>query len=109
MKVDVLIIGAGQAGIAMNYALRNKGLHTLMIDSNSRIGESWRKRYNSLVLFTPKEYSSLPGLTMEGNQQDFPTKDEMAAYLEKYVSYFELPYQLNINVESVTKKQNSSL
>ncbi|SDN06651.1 putative flavoprotein involved in K+ transport [Fictibacillus solisalsi] len=104
MKVDVLIIGAGQAGIAMNYVLRNKGLHTLMIDSNSRIGDSWRKRYNSLVLFTPKEYSSLPGLTMEGNQQDFPTKDEMAAYLEKYVSYFELPYQLNIRVESVTKK-----
>lgn len=99
---DVIIIGAGQAGIAMSYQLKQNGVKKhLMLEACKRIGDSWRNRYKSLVLFTPKSYSALPGLTMKGNPNSYPTKDEMADYLESYVAYFDLPHRLNVSVQKV--------
>ncbi|WP_243355233.1 flavin-containing monooxygenase [Bacillus litorisediminis] len=100
---DVVVVGAGQAGIAMGYYLKEAGLSFLLLDANSQIGDSWRQRYESLVLFTPRAYSSLPGLPMRGDQEGFPSKDEMAAYLEEYVKHFNLPVMLDTIVKKVSK------
>lgn len=81
---DVLIIGAGQAGLATAHALRQSGLAVALVDHHARVGDSWRRRYDSLVLFTPRRYSSLPGLPLEGDPDRYPTKDEIADYLERY-------------------------
>lgn len=102
---EVIIIGAGQAGIAMSYQLKQKGIEShLMIDAHKRIGDSWRFRYQSLVLFTPKSYSALPGLDMKGDPNSYPTKNEMADYLEGYVAHFDLPCKLNTIVTHIEKK-----
>jgi putative flavoprotein involved in K+ transport len=79
---DVAVVGAGQAGLATGYYLKQKNLSFVLFDGNNRIGDSWRKRYESLVLFTNRKYSSLPGLKMSGYQEVYPGKDEMADYLE---------------------------
>ncbi|WP_374702516.1 flavin-containing monooxygenase [Bacillus sp. M6-12] len=101
---DVLIIGAGQAGLSMGYFLRKTSLSFLIIDNNERIGDVWRKKYDSLVLFTPRSYSSLPGLMLNGDPSGFPSKDEMADYMEQYALTFNLPVQLNVNVKRVIKE-----
>ena len=108
-KYDVVIVGAGQAGIAMGFYIKRKGLSFIIVDSNKQIGDSWRNRYDSLVLFTPRKYSSLPGLQMKGPSEELPTKDEMAEYLEQYVAQFDLPVSLNTHVTSIKKKQEAFL
>lgn len=103
---DVIIIGAGQAGIAMSYQIQQKRFDNhLMVDSQKCIGDIWRFRYNSLVLFTPKSYSALPGLPLEGDPNASPTKDEMADYLEDYVEHFNLPHKLYVHVKKVEKEK----
>jgi len=92
--VDLLIIGAGQAGLALGYHLRQTGLRFRLVERQARIGEGWRRRYDSLVLFTPRAYSALPGLPVPGNAWGYPTKDEIADYLEQYAAHFALPVAL---------------
>ena len=89
--LDVLIIGAGQAGLALGCHLKQTALRCSLVESHRRIGDSWRKRYESLVLFTPRTYSALPGLPVLGDPEGYPTKDELADYLERYASQFALP------------------
>jgi putative flavoprotein involved in K+ transport len=89
--LDVLIIGAGQAGLALGYHLKKTALRFQLVEGHRRIGDSWRKRYESLVLFTPRAYSALPGLPIPGNPEGYPTRDELADYLESYASQFALP------------------
>ncbi|WP_108672430.1 flavin-containing monooxygenase [Peribacillus acanthi] len=103
---DVVIIGGGQAGLSMGYHLKGSSLSYLILDNNKRIGDVWRNRYDSLVLFTPRSYSCLPGLPLEGDKSAFPTKNEIADYLELYVKTFELPIQLNTIVKRVSKEKN---
>jgi putative flavoprotein involved in K+ transport len=91
--LDVLIIGAGQAGLALGYYLKQTPLRFQLVEGHQRIGDSWRKRYESLVLFTPRTYSALPGLAVPGDPEGYPTKDELADYLERYASQFALPVQ----------------
>lgn len=102
---DVIVVGVGQAGIAMGYYLKQEGLSFVLLDANDRVGNAWRHRYDSLVLFTSRKYSSLPEMKMSGPSEGFPTKDEMADYLERYVSYFNLPVQLHTKVITI-KKEN---
>lgn len=102
---DVVIIGAGQAGIATGYYVKQTGLSFVLIDANQEIGDSWRNRYDSLVLFTPRKYSSLPGLRMNGRPEGFPTKNEIATYLQQYAIQNNLPIELNTTVRSVSKHQ----
>ena len=90
-ELDVLIIGGGQAGLAMGSGLKETLLSFRIVERHPRIGDSWRNRYASLVLFTPRAYSALPGLAVPGDPEGFPTKDEMADYLEAYSERFELP------------------
>lgn len=89
--LDVLIIGAGQAGLALGYHLRHTPLRYQLLDSNARVGASWRRRFDSLVLFSPRAYSALPGMPVPGAPDGYPTKDEIADYLERYAQHFALP------------------
>jgi putative flavoprotein involved in K+ transport len=103
MIYDVIVIGAGQAGLSMGYFLSKSKLNFLILDAHNRVGDTWRNRYDSLLLFTPRSYSSLPGLALKGDPKGFPTKDEIADYLEHYAEELELPIKLNIKVEKVSK------
>ena len=101
--LDVLVIGGGQAGLAMGYHLKRAGHRFQIVERNPRLGDSWRNRYDSLVLFTPRNYSALPGLPVPGDPNDYPTKDEMADYLERYASYFDLPVLMDTGIRSLTR------
>lgn len=102
-KIGILVIGAGQAGLSLGYYLSQRSASFLLVDSCQQIGDSWRNRYDSLTLFTPKAYSSLPGLRMPGNQWEYPTKDEMAEYMASYQQHFSIPVSLNTTVLKVEK------
>ncbi|WP_134683148.1 flavin-containing monooxygenase [Brevibacillus migulae] len=106
---DVIVIGAGQAGLAMSYYLQQEGLSFLVLDQHQQVGESWRRRYDSLVLFTPRTYSGLPGLPFPGNQDELPTKDDVAHYLQLYAAYFQFPIRHQQTVISVTLQRGTYL
>lgn len=99
---NTIIIGAGQAGLAAGYFLKKEGLDFLILEATD-IGGSWSAYYESLQLFTPAEYSSLPGLPFSGDPERYPTRDEMTGYLQKYAAHFALPVKKNTQVERVEK------
>jgi putative flavoprotein involved in K+ transport len=101
--LDVLVIGGGQAGLAMGYYLRQAGHRFRILERHPRIGDSWRNRYDSLVLFTPRAYSALPGLPLSGDPDGYPTKDEMADYLERYARHFDLPVLTETGIRTLTR------
>jgi putative flavoprotein involved in K+ transport len=100
---DTLIIGGGQAGLTAGYYLAKQERSLVILDANERIGDAWRKRWDSLRLFTPACFSRLPGLPIPAPAWSFPTKDELADYLEAYAAQFELPVRTGISVDRVTK------
>jgi len=81
---DVIVIGGGQAGLSMGYHLARSGARFVILDASERVGDSWRKRWDSLRLFTPAQFDSLDGMRFPASRYAFPTKDEMANYLESY-------------------------
>ncbi|WP_214106057.1 flavin-containing monooxygenase [Acrocarpospora catenulata] len=98
---DTLIIGGGQAGLALGYHLRRAGLRFVILDAHQRVGDAWRRRWDSLTLFTPRRHDALPGLPFPGDPDGHPSKDEVADYLEGYVEHFDLPVRLGHPVTSV--------
>jgi putative flavoprotein involved in K+ transport len=96
-----IVIGGGQAGLASAYHLRQAGSRFVVLDDGNEIGESWLRRWDSLRLFTPVRYSSLPGLAFPGDAYALPTKNDVANYFKKYASAFSLPVQLNSRVTSL--------
>ena len=102
-STEIVVIGAGQAGLALGYFLKHKFSDFVILDKEDRIGDSWRNRYDSLELFTPRWFSALPGKELEGAPEGFPTKDEMADYLENYAKTFALPVQLGVEVQNLKK------
>jgi len=104
--LDVLIIGAGQAGLAMGRELQRAGLDILLIDAHARVGDSWRRRFDSLVLFTPRAYSALPGLALQGDPEGYPTKVEIADYLESYAAHFRLPVRTGTRIARLEQADN---
>jgi putative flavoprotein involved in K+ transport len=106
-RFEVVVIGAGQAGLAMGYFLKRQGRRFVIVEAADSIGAAWRSRWESLVLFTPRRYDSLPGLPFPGDPDGYPTRDEVVAYLERYAETFELPIELNSPVRSLTKNDGS--
>lgn len=104
---DTLIIGSGQAGISIGYYLKKTNQKFLIIDKASEIGDSWKERYDSLVLFTPRMYNSLPDIKMEGDPHGFPNKDEVADYLRNYVEEYDIPVRLHTEVINVIKQNET--
>ncbi|HWM14069.1 MAG TPA: NAD(P)/FAD-dependent oxidoreductase [Gaiellaceae bacterium] len=101
-RLDVIVVGAGQAGLAMGYFLARQGRRFAILDGADSIGAAWRERWDSLVLFTPRRYDALPGLPFPGDPDGYPTRDEVIAYLERYAATFELPVELGSAVRSLT-------
>ena len=102
-RFEVAVIGAGQAGLAMGYFLAKGGRNFTILEAADSIGAAWRTRWDSLVLFTPRRYNSLPGLQFPGNPEGYPERDEVLEYLEEYASTFELPVQLDSPVQTLTR------
>lgn len=98
------MIGGGQAGLATGYYLSRRGVPFVILNASERIGDSWRKRWDSLRLFTPARYDSLAGMPFPGPSHAFPTKDEMADYLESYAARFDLPVRNGVKVDGVYRE-----
>jgi putative flavoprotein involved in K+ transport len=104
-RLDAAVIGAGQAGMAMGYYLREQGRRFVILERGDSMAPAWRERWDSLKLFTPRGYSALPGLPFPGDPDDYPTRDEVIAYLEQYAETFELPIELNSEVRRLSREE----
>lgn len=102
--VDVAVIGAGQAGLAIGYFLARQGRRFVILEAADAVGASWRERWDSLLLFTPRRYDALPGLAFPGEPDGYPTRDEVVAYLEQYAVEFDLPIEFNSAVRSLRQE-----
>lgn len=107
--LDVLVIGGGQAGLAVGHKLAQRGLRFEIVDAGAHIGQAWRARWDSLRLFTPAQYDNLPGLRFPAPLDSYPSKDDVAAYLQAYAAAFALPVRLNTTVTSLRKTDNGYL
>src|SRR5688572_7753195 len=105
-RFEVVVVGGGQAGLAVGYHLARRGLRFVILDANARIGDSWRKRWDSLRLFTPARYDGLPGLPFPAPAHAFPTKDDMADYLESYAARFDLPVRTGVRVDQLARQED---
>ena len=107
--IETVIIGGGQAGLATGHHLRKRGRPFVILDANQRIGDAWRQRWESLRLFTPAKYNGLPGWRFPAPALTFPTKDEVADYLEAYAARFDLPVRTGVSVDGLHSDRNGYL
>lgn len=98
---DAIVIGGGQTGLMMGYHLARQKMRYIILDEQQRIGDGWRTRWDSLRLFTPAGFDGLPGTPFPGDKYAFPTKDEMADYLEAYATTHSLPVETGVHVDAV--------
>jgi putative flavoprotein involved in K+ transport len=103
-RYDVVVIGAGQAGLAIGHFLREQRRRFVVLEAADSIGAAWRSRWDSLVLFTPRRYDALPGVAFPGDPDGYPTRDEVIAYLERYAAHFQLPVALSSPVRSLRRE-----
>ena len=101
-RFETVVIGGGQAGLSAGYYLRQAGRPFVILDSNERVGDNWRRRYDSLRLFTPPWAIRLPGWAYPG--KTIPVRDEMAEYLEAYAARFELPVRTGTHVHRLSRE-----
>ncbi|MDN4646514.1 flavin-containing monooxygenase [Arthrobacter sp. PsM3] len=101
-QLDAVVIGAGQAGLAAGYHLARTKLRFEILEGDPRVGDIWRRRWESLRLFTPAQHDALPGLPFPGERNTFPGKEEFATYLESYAARFSLPVRTGIRVQGIT-------
>jgi putative flavoprotein involved in K+ transport len=97
--IETVIIGGGQAGLSVGHHLAKQGRPFLILDANQRVGDAWRNRWDSLRLFTPARYNRLAGLHFPAPAHSFPTKDQVADYLEAYATQFQLPVRTGVRVD----------
>jgi putative flavoprotein involved in K+ transport len=100
---DVIVIGGGQAGLAVGYYLRRSGLTWTILDAAERPGGAWQEMWDSLTLFSPATWSSLPGWLMPGGDRAYPGRDAVLAYLAAYEERYKLPIQRPVRVEAVRR------
>ena len=100
-RIDTLVIGAGQAGLSAGYHLKQRGMSFLILDADARIGDHWRERWDSLRLYSPARWDSLPGFRFPASAFHWPTGREFGDYLEAYADRFALPVRSGTLVERV--------
>jgi putative flavoprotein involved in K+ transport len=98
---EVVVVGAGQASLAMGYFLAHQGRRFVILERAPEIAPAWRERWDSLTLFTPRRYSALPGLPFPGDPDGYPTRDEVIAYLDRYAETFDLLIEFNSEVKKL--------
>jgi putative flavoprotein involved in K+ transport len=103
-RVPVVVIGGGQAGLSVGYHLQRRGVRCVILDAEKRIGDVWRNRWDSLHLFSPNHLNGLDGMPFPGPLTAFPSKDQMADYLEAYAKRFALPVRSGLRVERVSRR-----
>jgi putative flavoprotein involved in K+ transport len=103
-RIQTVIIGGGQAGLSVGYQLSRRGLPCVILDAGRRVGDAWRTRWDSLRLFTPARYDGLAGMPFPARPHYFPTKDEMADYLETYATRFRLPVRTGVTVDGLSRR-----
>lgn len=103
-RYDTVVIGGGQAGLATGYHLTRARRSFLILESNARVGDNWRKRWDSLRLFTPAEIDGLPGFPFPARRWTFPTKDQMADFLERYAEAYSMPVRTGVPVTRLARK-----
>jgi putative flavoprotein involved in K+ transport len=105
---EVVVIGAGQAGLAAGYHLARRGIEFVILEAGARVGDVWRDRYDSLLLYSPARYDALPGYPFPLARNAFPTGRQMADYLEAYVEHHQLPVQTAVRVDSLRAAPDGS-
>jgi putative flavoprotein involved in K+ transport len=101
--VETVVIGGGQAGLSVGHHLARRGLPFLILDAHQRVGDAWRRRWDSLRLFTPVRYNALAGFPFPAPPHSFPTKDQVADYLEAYAARFQLPVTTGVRVDRLSR------
>lgn len=100
-RVETVVIGAGQAGLATGYHLRQADRPFVILDEHPRIGDVWRNRWDSLRLFTPARYDGLPGMRFPASPLTYPGKEQVADFFAAYAAQFDLPVETDTRVDSV--------
>jgi putative flavoprotein involved in K+ transport len=103
-RFEVIVVGGGQAGLSVGYHLARRGIPFVILDAETRVGDSWRQRWDSLRLFSPARFDGLDGMPFPAPPDSFPTKDEMGDYLESYAARFQLPVRSGMRVERLTRE-----
>jgi putative flavoprotein involved in K+ transport len=103
---DVVVVGGGQAGLAIGYHLARQGRRFTILEAANEPAAAWRQRWDSLTLFTPARYDALPGLPFPGDPDQYPGRDEVVDYLTNYAEHFDLPVELNSRVERVRRDED---
>jgi putative flavoprotein involved in K+ transport len=102
--LDVIVIGAGQAGLCLAWHLAQRGRRFLVVDAAAELGHTWRSRWDSLRLFSPAQYDSLPGMEFPAPADTYPTKDQVADYITAYAARFALPILLGTTVTRLEQR-----
>ncbi len=103
-RIETVVIGAGQAGLATAYHLQRRGRPCVVLDASSRVGDNWRRQWDTLRLYSPAQYDGLPGLPFPAKRWTFPGKDQVGDYLESYARTFDLPVRLETHVRAVDRE-----
>src|SRR2546423_11256410 len=103
--LETLVIGAGQAGLAASYSLKRAGLHFAVLEAGTAPTGSWQQYYESLQLFSPARYSSLPGYPFPGPPSRYPHRDEVCAYLRSYAAHFQFPIRFHQEVTHIKQRE----
>jgi putative flavoprotein involved in K+ transport len=102
-RIETVVIGGGQAGLSVGHHLARRGRPFLILDAHQRVGDAWRGRWDSLRLFTPARYNALAGMPFPAPGHSFPTKDQVADYLEAYATRFQLPVRTGVRVDRLAR------
>lgn len=100
-RYDTIVIGGGQAGLAVGHGLAMRDVDFTILDGGAEVGDAWRRRWDSLRLFTPAAYSGLPGMVFPAPPTHLPDKDQAADYLACYAERFDLPVRFRMGVQSL--------
>ena len=102
-RFDVVVIGAGQAGLSAGYHLTRRGLNVVILEAHERVGDNWRTRWDSLRVFSPARYDGLPGMRFPAPPNSFPTGQQVGDFLEAYAAAMQLPVRTGVSVDGLRR------